>query len=89
MIKAVSIKVTGHLKQVGYHSNILLATKDLNIVGKYQSNDDGSVYIEAQGDEKDLEVFINVCRRPSPFTRVDNLDVTPMEVNEELTSFEG
>lgn len=89
MIKAVSIKVTGKLKQVGYHSNIRLAAKDLNIVGTYTNNDDGSITIVAQGDEKDLEDFIKVSQRPSPYTRVDSIDVSSIDVNEELTSFEG
>ncbi|MCQ2251608.1 MAG: acylphosphatase [Bacteroidales bacterium] len=89
MIKSVSIKVSGRLKQVGYHSNMVIAANELHIAGKYQSNPDGSVSIIAQGEEKNLQDFIEYSKKPSPFTRVDSHSVEAIEVNEEMTSFEG
>lgn len=89
MIKAVLIKVSGRLKQVGYHSNMVIAAQELHIAGTYTSNPDGSVSMTAQGEEKDLHDFIEYSKKPSPFTRVDSHNVEAIEVNEELTSFEG
>lgn len=89
MIKAVTIKVSGRLKQVGYHSNMVIAAHELHIVGTYTSNQDNSVTIVAQGEEKGLQDFIEYSKKPSPFTRVDSHEVEAIEVNEELTSFEG
>lgn len=87
MIKAVQIKVSGRLKQVGYHSNMVIAAQELHIVGTYTSNPDNSVTIVAQGEEKDLQDFIDYSKKPSPFTRVDSHNVSAVDVNEELTAF--
>ena len=89
MKKAVSIKVSGRLKQVGYHSNMVIAAQELNITGTYKTNPDGSVEIVAQGEEKDLNDFIEYSKKPSPFTRVDSHSVEAIETNDELASFEG
>lgn len=88
MEKAVSIKVTGRLQNVGYRHYARLAAQDYKLTGKFVVNDDGSVYIEAQGEQNNLEEFIEYCKRGPAWARVDSIDIEPIPCSEERISFE-
>ena len=49
--------------------------QDFNISGFVKNEPDGSVYIEAEGDEADLETFMEWCRRGPQWARVDKFDI--------------
>ena len=87
MEKAVSIKVTGNLKN-GYRRYARLAAQDYSLTGKLVVNDDGSIYIEAQGEQNNLEEFIEYCKRGPAWARVDTIDIENIPISEERTSFE-
>ncbi|MCQ2975667.1 MAG: acylphosphatase [Bacteroidales bacterium] len=87
MEKAVSIMVTGRVQNVGYRHYARLAANDYHITGKMQNNPDGSVYIEAQGKETDLEDFINYCRRGPSWARVDTIEINSIDINENYKDF--
>ena len=54
----------------------------LGIVGKVLNRDDGSVYIEAQGNTEDLSAFIEgVKASPTPAGRVDQVKLTHIPEN--------
>ncbi|MBR4324814.1 MAG: acylphosphatase [Bacteroidales bacterium] len=89
MIKAVTIKVNGRLQNVGYRHYARLAAQDYGIAGKFLNLDDGSVYIEAQGEEQGLQDFIDYCKKGPAWARIDGIDIQPAEVNEELTRFDA
>jgi len=89
MIKAVTIKVNGRLQNVGYRHYARLAANDYGIVGKFVNNDDGSVYIEAQGEEQGLQDFIDYCKKGPAWARIDKIEIEAAEVNEELTAFDS
>jgi acylphosphatase len=89
MIKAVTIKVNGRLQNVGYRHYARLAAQDYGIAGKFLNLDDGSVYIEAQGEEQGLQDFIDYCKEGPAWARIDGIDIQPAEVNEELTRFDA
>lgn len=88
MEKAVSIKVTGRLQNVGYRHYARLAAQDYKLTGKLIINPDGSVYIEAQGEQNNLEEFIEYCKRGPAWARVDTIDIENIPISEERTSFE-
>ena len=87
MEKAVSITVSGRVQQVGYRHYTRLAAQDYDIKGKIENKADGSVYIEAQGEEKNLQEFIDFCKKGPVWARVDNIDIQPIDVNEQYTTF--
>lgn len=89
MEKAVSITVSGRVQQVGYRHYTRLAAQDYDIKGKIENKADGSVYIEAQGEEKNLQEFIDFCKKGPVWARVDNIDIQPIDVNEQCTTFES
>ena len=88
MKKAVSIKVSGRVQKVAYRHYARLAAQDYKIAGKIENLPDGSVYIEAQGEEDNLQDFIDYCKTGPSWARVDNIEIQPMPVNEELNGFE-
>jgi acylphosphatase len=63
MEKAVSITVSGRVQQVGYRHYTRLAAQDYDIKGKIENKADGSVYIEAQGEEKTCKSLLIFARR--------------------------
>ncbi|MBQ9212638.1 MAG: acylphosphatase [Bacteroidales bacterium] len=90
MKKAVNIKVSRQAAQKnGYCRYARLAAEDFSIVGKMEKLSDGSVYIEAQGEEDSLNDFIAYCQSGPAWARVneEDVEIVPMEVNESFTEF--
>jgi acylphosphatase len=87
MKKAVSIKVGGRVQKVAYRHYARLAAQDYKIAGKIENLPDGSVYIEAQGEERNLQDFIDYCKKGPVWARVDSIEILPKEVDENLTDF--
>ena len=73
----VKLNATGHVQGVGFRYTTFQLAKQLNIKGTVKNENDGSVTIFAQSDDKlSLQKFINEVRKsPSPYGRVDYLDV--------------
>ncbi|PCS02568.1 acylphosphatase [Lactococcus chungangensis CAU 28 = DSM 22330] len=65
------------MQGVGFRYTTFQLAKQLNIKGTVKNENDGSVTIFAQSDDKlSLQKFINEVRKsPSPYGRVDYLDV--------------
>ena len=88
MKKAVSIKVSGRVQKVAYRHYARLAAQDYKIAGKIENCPDGSVYIEAQGEENNLKDFIDYCKTGPSWARVDNIEILPIDVQQDRKGFE-
>lgn len=75
MMKAKSISVYGKVQNVGFRYYTLKTARQFNIRGFVKNRPDGSVYIEAEGDQTDLETFVEWCRRGPQWARVDSMEV--------------
>ena len=75
-MKHFNIRVKGRVQGVGFRYSALKAAKSYKIIGFVRNEADGSVYIEAEGDEFNLELFLEWCRRGSGFGRVDDVVYT-------------
>ena len=62
MCKSVIIKVIGKVQGVGFRYYALSVTKKYNVNGIVKNKGDGSVYIEAVGNTKDIDAFIDWCK---------------------------
>jgi acylphosphatase len=80
MIRAVSISVHGKVQNVGFRYYTLKTARQFNIRGFVRNMPDGSVYIEAEGAQADLETFTDWCRRGPEWSRVDRLDMQDIPV---------
>ncbi len=74
MVEAKSIVVTGRVQGVGFRYFTKILADRLGVTGVVWNASDGSVRIEAQGDEMAMKDFVNgVSVSPSPYGRVDSV----------------
>ncbi|WP_299255391.1 acylphosphatase [uncultured Aquimarina sp.] len=77
MLKHYNILVKGKVQGVWYRKNTLEKARELNIRGTVKNQLDGSVYIEAEGNENQLKTFLEWCAEGPEFAEV--LDVSKEE----------
>jgi len=63
MIKHLNIYVYGKVQGVFYRASAVDAANSMGIKGFARNEKDGSVYIEAEGEDSALEKFVGWCRR--------------------------
>ncbi len=64
------------MQGVGFRYSALKAARSFQVNGFVRNETDGSVYIEAEGEERNLEMFLDWCRKGPPFGRVDAVTKT-------------
>lgn len=79
-MKAVKITVTGKVQGVFYRASARDVAERLNVTGFAQNQPDGSVYIEAEGDEENLKQFIDWCQHGPPRASVYGVNVSATEL---------
>jgi acylphosphatase len=73
MIKHLNIKVYGNVQGVFYRATAMQAALNLDIKGFARNEKDETVYIEAEGEENNLEAFITWCRIGPPRASVERV----------------
>lgn len=74
MTKAAIIQVYGKVQGVGFRFYANKKAVECNIKGYVQNKPDGSVYIEAEGNEIDLLTFIDWCEIGTQWSRVSRIE---------------
>ena len=77
MKKHFSIRISGVVQGVFFRASAKRKADAYGIKGYVKNERDGSVYVEAEGEEKNLEEFIRWCR-----TGPERASVKSCEVNE-------
>jgi acylphosphatase len=80
MKKSFTIRVTGKVQNVGFRYYTVKTAAEFNISGFVKNQADGSVYIEAEGEDDSMEAFIHWCRRGPQWARVDGFDTQEQPV---------
>jgi acylphosphatase len=75
MRKTYEIKIYGRVQGVNFRRSAAFRARLLGVVGFVRNEPDGSVFIEAEGDETALQKFLNWCKKGSLIARVDRIDV--------------
>lgn len=86
MKKHIQIRVTGKVQGVFYRDYTVQKALALGITGYVKNMPDGSVCIEAYGDDEALSLFVDWCYTGSPKAGVENVEVKEMN---SVTRFEG
>ena len=86
MIKHVNIKLTGRVQGVFFRVAVKEKAEELEIKGFVRNKDDGSVYMEAEGEAEDLEKLVEWCRQGPRLAQVAKVLVEP-GVEEQFTDF--
>lgn len=71
------IHVTGRVQGVGFRWSAANEAIARDIKGYVKNMSDGSVYIEAEGSKKQLDSYIEWCRRGPGFAFVKNVKADP------------
>lgn len=82
MHKTYEIRVYGRVQGVNFRRSAAFRAKLLGVVGFVRNEPDGSVFIEAEGDEVALQKFLSWCRKGSLLARVDRIDVAEIETKD-------
>jgi acylphosphatase len=78
MTRACTLTIYGRVQGVGFRFYAQQKAQELNISGFVQNRPDGSVYIEAEGEETQLQAFINWCQAGPQWARVLELKIADM-----------
>lgn len=78
-MKHVSIRVYGKVQGVFFRASTKEQADELGIQGSVRNEVDGSVAIEAQGDDETVDRFVEWCQRGPRLATVTRCEVTPGE----------
>ncbi len=81
MIKNYQIQVVGKVHGVWFRKYTCDEAIKLSIVGFVRNEKDGSVYVEAEGMESDLNLLLSFLKKGSPMSKVVsvNYKVAPVQ----------
>jgi len=79
-MKAFRARVYGKVQGVWFRKYTKDKAMEWGIKGFVRNEPDGSVYVEAEGDEDALEAFAKWLHQGSPLSRVDRVEIQPAEV---------
>ena len=72
--KAAIIKVFGRVQGVGFRYYAQKKAMELSLSGYVQNRPDGSVYIEAEGNDYALEQYLLWCEEGPSWARVTHVE---------------
>jgi acylphosphatase len=75
MIKHISITVKGKVQGVFFRASAKEKADEIGVLGFVRNERDGSVYIEAEGNETQLVEFISWCKQGPRMAQVERCDV--------------
>lgn len=78
-MKALKIIVTGKVQGVFFRKYTRDKAVELDIKGLVRNEPDGSVLIEAEGEERKLNEFVSWCREGSPAANVEDVKTEPQK----------
>lgn len=70
----LQIWITGKVQGVSFRSTAKRHADKLGLQGFARNEPDGSVYIEAEGPEENLQEFLKWCQEGSPLAKVKSVE---------------
>ncbi|DAD52537.1 hypothetical protein QIJ50_gp1, partial [ssRNA phage SRR6254351_1] len=79
--KALKIVLQGRVQQVGFRYFVYRLASEIGVAGSVMNRNDGSVYIEVEGDSHLVDVFVDHCRKGPPRSQVTDCQLSdaPMQ----------
>jgi acylphosphatase len=69
------ISISGIVQGVGYRYNAVRIARSLGIKGFVRNETDGTVYIEAEGNRRQLDKLISWCYMGPPAAKVNDIQI--------------
>jgi acylphosphatase len=79
-MKHLDIVVSGKVQKVSYRAMIKAVADQLGIKGRALNRPEGTVFIEAEGDDFSLELFLEFCEKGSDRSLVENVNPSEGEL---------
>ena len=75
-----NIIISGRVQRIGFLFSAMQAAYRYGINGFVQNMKDDSVYIEAEGEDEQMDFFVQWCRRGPLGAKVENVKITKGEL---------
>lgn len=75
MFKHLNIRIFGNVQGVFFRHSAKIKADELGLKGFAQNEEGGSVFIEIEGEEQNLDEFLNWCHKGTEGARVDEVEV--------------
>ena len=82
-MKRLRITVSGKVQGVFFRAQTEKKAKQLSVTGFVRNENDGSVYIEAQGVDEDLSEFLQWCKHGPERAEVESVNLSEIPVSED------
>lgn len=81
MVKHLNIRIFGRVQGVLFRASTQREAQKFGINGFIRNETDGSVYVEAQGEDADLEKFVKWCQHGPVMAKVVRIETeeTPLK----------
>jgi acylphosphatase len=79
-MKHIKIRITGKVQGVSFRQTTKAIADQMGVRGMIKNEKDGSVYMEAEGDDTSLEVFQEWCNEGPDRAKIENVEVTSGEL---------
>jgi len=87
MKQSVILTIHGHVQGVGFRYFVMQKAVSFDIKGFVKNQMNGIVNIEAEGEQEQLELFIQACQRGPSHAWVEKVDIQSCPV-QDFESFE-
>ncbi|MBU0708986.1 acylphosphatase [Patescibacteria group bacterium] len=85
MTKHLQMKIYGRVQGVFFRANTVEKAQQLGLTGSVRNEPDGTVYIEAEGEEEILKRLLEWCYQGPQMGMVDNVN---FEFSEKMRGYE-
>jgi acylphosphatase len=79
-MKHLAIRVSGKVQGVFFRANTKTQADNFGLKGFVRNEPDGSVYIEAEGEDLQLQNFVAWCKTGPRFAKVESCEVDEGEL---------
>jgi acylphosphatase len=74
-MKHISLTISGKVQGVYFRASTKDTAEKYGVNGFVRNEKDGSVYIEAEGEEENLKHFVAWCHHGPPHAKVQHIDL--------------
>ncbi|NQU88251.1 MAG: acylphosphatase [Mariniphaga sp.] len=87
-MQQLEIKVTGKVQGVGFRYFVKNKANEFDIKGWVRNTNDGGVFIVAEGEESDINTFVDWVNQGPQLSRIDKLTINRFDKLSRFKVFE-
>ncbi|KGP93052.1 acylphosphatase [Pontibacillus chungwhensis BH030062] len=88
-MKRIHMIVSGRVQGVGFRFSAQQKAQECNVVGWVKNKSDGTVEIEAQGENDRIQSYSEAIKHgPSPYAKVSDITIEELEPTNKFQTFE-